>query len=82
MYGTKVIAVTLNGIGGNREDLDSYARQLEKKTGIPVVCPLEESMEKILSVIQQFIQEHDHLPDTTSMKKNVYKEADAENDIG
>lgn len=74
MYGTKVIAVTLNGTGGNREDLDSYARQLEKKIGIPVICPLEEAMEKILPVIQQFIHEHDHLPDTTPMKKNVYKE--------
>jgi len=69
MYGTKVITVTLNGTGGSREDLSSYARSLEEKTGIPVVCPLEEPMGKILPTIRQFIQDHDQLPDTTSMAK-------------
>ena len=69
MYGTKVIAVTLNGTGGSSENLSSYARSLEKKTGIPVVCPLKESMEKMLPVLKQFIQDHDQLPDTTSMEK-------------
>ncbi|RLB92607.1 MAG: DUF1611 domain-containing protein [Deltaproteobacteria bacterium] len=61
MYGTKVIAITLNGKGGSREDLDSYARGLEKKMDIPVICPLEESMEKIFPVIKEFVREYDHL---------------------
>ena len=69
MYGTKVIAVTLNGTGSSNEELRSYARSLEKKTGIPVVCPLKEPMEKILPFIRQFIEDHHKLPDTTSMEK-------------
>jgi uncharacterized NAD-dependent epimerase/dehydratase family protein len=68
MYGTRVIAVTLNGTGGTREDLATFRSALEKKTGIPVVCPLEESMEKLLPVIRQFVLHHDQLPDTTVRK--------------
>ncbi len=69
MYGTKVIAVTLNGSGGTKDELASYAKTLEKKRGIPVICPMEESMEKFLPVIERFIRDHDHLPDTTAMSK-------------
>lgn len=69
MYQTKVIAVTLNGTGGSRQELDAYARDLEKKTGIPVICPLEESLEKILPVLKQFIKDHDLLSDTTTIRK-------------
>ncbi|MCP4718390.1 MAG: DUF1611 domain-containing protein, partial [Desulfobacteraceae bacterium] len=67
--GTKVIAVALNGNGGSNEALSSYAKDLEKKTGIMVVCPLKEPMEKILPALRQFIQDHDQLPDTTAMAK-------------
>ncbi len=69
MYGTKVIAVALNGNGGSSEALSSYAKELEEKTEITVVCPLKEPMEKILPVLRQFIQDHDQLPDTTAMAK-------------
>jgi len=79
MYGTKVITVALNGTGGSREDLSSYARFLEEKTGISVVCPLEEPMEKILPTIRQFIQDHDQLPDTTSMAKDCNNKGDHHN---
>jgi len=73
MYGTRVIAVTLNGSGGTREDLVAFSSALEKKTGIPVVLPLEEPMEKLLSVIRQFIHQHDQLPDTTVRKHHNSK---------
>ena len=69
MYGTRVIAVTLNGTGGTGEDLTAYSRALEKKSGVPVVCPLEESMGKLLPVIRQFVHHHGLLPDTTVRKK-------------
>ncbi|HKK99155.1 MAG TPA: DUF1611 domain-containing protein [Desulfotignum sp.] len=69
MYGTRVIAVTLNGTGGTREDLAAFSRVLEKKTGIPVVSPLEEPMEKLLPVIRQFVLHHDQMPDTTVRKR-------------
>jgi len=72
MYGTKVIALTLNGTGGNGEDLATYARALEKKTGISVICPQEESMENILPVLKQFIQDHEQMPDTTKRDKDNF----------
>jgi uncharacterized NAD-dependent epimerase/dehydratase family protein len=65
MYGTKVIGVALNGTGGTSEALTAYARSFEKETGIPAVCPLKETMEKMLPVLHQFIQDHHLLPDTT-----------------
>lgn len=65
MYGTRVIAVVLNGTGGSRSALAAYRQALEEKTGLPVVCPLTESMDKILPVVTQFIREHPLLPDTT-----------------
>lgn len=76
MYGTKVIAVTLNGTGGSKAALSAYARRLEQNTGIPVICPLTDPMENILPVLKQFIQEHDHLPDTTPRKQDLQKGKD------
>lgn len=66
MYGTSVIAVTLNGTGGSKEELLSYSRALEKRIGVPVICPIEETMDKIMPVLERFIVDHDRLPDTTA----------------
>lgn len=66
-YGSKVIAVTLNGRGGTREKLAAHAGELEKKIGIPVVLPLEDGprgMEKLLPLVKAFMDDHDRLPDT------------------
>ncbi len=52
MYGAKVIAVTLNGEGGSREELVRYARQLETSTGVPVLDPLNEDLSALLPVIK------------------------------
>ncbi|TKB28553.1 DUF1611 domain-containing protein [Desulfopila sp. IMCC35006] len=75
MYGTSVIAVTLNGTGGSREELLSYRRTLEKRIGIPVICPIEEPIDKIMPVLQKFILDHGRLPDTTSRAMIKQKEA-------
>ncbi len=74
MYGTRVIAVTLNGTGAGKADLAAYSRHLEKRLKIPVICPLEESIDKILPVIQEFIRTHEALPDTTPRKKTLNNE--------
>lgn len=66
MYGAKVIAVTLNGKGSNKEGLTSYGIDLEQKIGIPVFFPLLEPMVEILPVIEHFIWEHSGSTNTTS----------------
>ncbi len=80
MFGTKVIAIALNGTGGSDADLASWGQRLEKQTAIPVVCPMLEPMDKLLPLIGQFIQEHDQLPDTTSRKKRTTSQTDATHD--
>ncbi len=47
-----MIAVTLNGEGGSREDLVRYARQLETTTGVPVFDPLNDDLSALLPVIR------------------------------
>ena len=55
MYGAKVIAVTLNGEGGSREDLSLYAQQLKTTTQLPVLDPLNDDLSTLLSAIRAFI---------------------------
>ncbi len=67
LYGSKVIAVTLNGQGGTLEKLAAYGSSLEDKIGIPVILPLEDGpqgMEKFLPLVKAFMADHDGLPDT------------------
>jgi uncharacterized NAD-dependent epimerase/dehydratase family protein len=55
MYGAQTLAVTLNGEGGTREDLDAYRHKLAQQLQIPVVCPLDEGTAALLPVIRRFI---------------------------
>ncbi|MCW8801061.1 MAG: DUF1611 domain-containing protein [Desulfobacter sp.] len=55
MYGAKVIAVTLNGEGGTREELVRYAQQLKTTTKLPVIDPLNDDLSTLLPVIRAFI---------------------------
>lgn len=59
MYGAKVIAVTLNGEGGSRDDLVQYAQQLKASTQLPVLDPLNDDLTTLLPVIRAFINGHD-----------------------
>jgi len=69
LYGTKVLAVTLNGEGGTAEDLARYAAQKEKELGIPFVLPLEEGLDRLLPVIKIYMAEHGSCPDITAVEK-------------
>ncbi len=67
MYGSRVIAVTLNGEGGSREDLTALGRKLEANIGVPAILPLDAApggMDRILPVLEDFMKRHDQLPDT------------------
>ena len=57
VYGSETLAVTLNGQGGDDEQLIAYQKELSEKVVCPVVRPLEEGVEKLLPVIQGFIEE-------------------------
>ena len=65
MYGTRVVAVTLNGAGVPTAELAACAADLQERIGLPVVMPLEEAPDRLLPVIRQFMLDHETYPDTT-----------------
>lgn len=71
MFGTKVLAVTLNNVGGTADDLVAYAENMQEKIGIPMVRPLEEGVTGLLPVIRNFMQKHDSYPNTTLINKGA-----------
>ncbi|MBU2511727.1 DUF1611 domain-containing protein [bacterium] len=73
MYGTKVLAVTLNGNGGTSGDLMEYAKSKQEKIGLPVICPLEEGVSDLLPVIRRFMRDFDQYTSTTLLKPEPVK---------
>ncbi len=67
MYGTNVLAVTLNGTGGSKKDLEKYRNTLEARLDIPVIRPLEDGLSDLLPVIRRFIKDHDNMPFVTPL---------------
>ena len=55
MYGSRVLAVTLNAEGGSDEDLISAQQELAQRLNIPVARPLEEGVEALLPVVQAYL---------------------------
>lgn len=55
LYGSQVLAVTLNNEHMTTEQLKNYRDQLQQKIGIPVALPLEEGVEPLLPVIRDFM---------------------------
>ena len=64
MYGAQVLAVTLNGEGGEPAELAAYAAALQARIDVPVVMPLEEGLDRLIPVVRQFMQAHADYPDT------------------
>jgi uncharacterized NAD-dependent epimerase/dehydratase family protein len=64
MYGTRVIAVALNSEKSIPKTLEHFRSTAQKQLGIPVVLPLEASVDALIPVLAQFIKDHDRLPDT------------------
>jgi uncharacterized NAD-dependent epimerase/dehydratase family protein len=56
MYGAEVIAVTLNNENKTTAELKTYRDELQQKLGIPVVLPLEEGVDGLLPVVQDFMK--------------------------
>jgi uncharacterized NAD-dependent epimerase/dehydratase family protein len=56
MYGAETLAVTLNGHGGDEQDLAAYQQKLAGKLALPVVRPLAEGVEALLPSIRRFMR--------------------------
>lgn len=58
LFGARVIAITLNVGDAPLEKAIAYQQMLEQKTGIPVIRPLGEGMDRLTAIIQELIQNH------------------------
>ena len=69
MYGTSVLAVTLNGEGGSYEQLTDYAVQTQEQTGIPMIRPIEEGVDRLMPIVEKYMAGHDVLSDVTRIDR-------------
>jgi uncharacterized NAD-dependent epimerase/dehydratase family protein len=57
LYGSRTLAVTLNSEGLDREALFRHKGEIEKRLGLPVVCPLEEGVDRLVPLVRRFVEE-------------------------
>ena len=57
IYGAPTVAITVNTAKMNEADARAYATQKEKELGIPVVLPLEDSVNRLVPIFKKMIGE-------------------------
>lgn len=57
LYGSKVIAVTLNEENCTEQELENIKNQIQERTGITVIRPLKNGVEELMPEIRKFIKE-------------------------
>ena len=72
MYGTRVIAVALNNEKSTPQSLEAYRSAVQAQLDIPVILPLEETVDALLPLLEQFMKDHDQLPDTCRRKPGIH----------
>lgn len=55
LLGARTLAVTLNGEGIDRSELESVRRHLERELDLPVVLPLQDGVERLVPVVREFV---------------------------
>jgi uncharacterized NAD-dependent epimerase/dehydratase family protein len=54
LYGSRVLAITLNTAKLSPEEARAYQVQYEKEYGLPVILPLEEGMDRLSGIVQEY----------------------------
>lgn len=57
LYGSEVLAVTLNEENCSDEEMNSFKQEIESKSGITTVRPLKNGVDELVPVIKEFINE-------------------------
>ena len=55
LYGARTLGISLNGEGGNPDQLLKYQINLEREVGIPVIRPFEEGVDRLMASIQELL---------------------------
>ena len=58
LYGSKTLAVTINSENLTKNELHSEQKNMENLLGVPVICPKEDGMGRLIPVVKEFIAEH------------------------
>ena len=58
LYGSTVLAVSLNEEHQTEEEMQAHQKALEKRLGIPVVRPLKEGVERLLPIVKSYINQY------------------------
>ncbi|WP_245652238.1 DUF1611 domain-containing protein [Rufibacter tibetensis] len=53
LYGSQVIAVTLNTAGLTLEEARTYQQQYQQELGLPVILPLEDGVDQIIDILKK-----------------------------
>ncbi len=56
LYGSKVLAITLNTVGLSLEQAKEFQRQYEQELNLSVVLPLEEGVEPIIDLVKEVLK--------------------------
>jgi uncharacterized NAD-dependent epimerase/dehydratase family protein len=56
LYGARTLAVTLHPQGFDTARLAQYRQALQESLGIPVLCPLQETLDPLVEGVRQFMQ--------------------------
>lgn len=57
-YGTPTVAVTVNTAKMKLEEAQAFAAQYEKELGIPAILPLEDGVQRLVSIFEKMIKEY------------------------
>jgi uncharacterized NAD-dependent epimerase/dehydratase family protein len=55
LYGSRVLAITLNTAKLTLEEAQAYQARYEKEYGLPVIMPLEEGMDRLSGIVQEYV---------------------------
>tara|TARA_B100000700_G_C14991906_1_gene831742 strand:+ start:172 stop:1269 length:1098 start_codon:yes stop_codon:yes gene_type:complete len=56
LYGAQTLAITLNSQNLSKNELYSEQKKIENLLGIPVLCPKEDGMKKILPIVREYLK--------------------------
>ncbi|MGA1543330.1 MAG: DUF1611 domain-containing protein [Saprospiraceae bacterium] len=55
LYGSEVIAITLNEENCSDVELESIKQEIQRQTGIPTIRPLKNGVDELIPVIEEFV---------------------------
>ncbi|MDO6435216.1 DUF1611 domain-containing protein [Flavitalea sp. BT771] len=62
LYGSRVLAITLNTAKLTAEEARGYQERLENEFGLPVILPLEDGMHRLSEIVREYVATFKNIP--------------------